>query len=162
MKKTILLLLFPLAILPAIAQKNNTSEKKFQLGFGVGAGIFTGTGSESSVISASAELQGEGKLSQGFSLYSQLAYNRIFGGGASAGYGSLLAGPRAWFSQRIFIGFGAGFAYFTGGGESDAVFNYNPHIGVSVKKTQFTLGYNGLTDQGENIGAIQLRAIVKL
>lgn len=160
MKKTILLLLLPLAILPAIAQNKITPEKKFKLGLGFGAGVFT---SDLSIINASLDLQGEYKASQSFTLYSSLAYNRLFSfnGPGSAGYASLLAGPRAWFSEKFFIGMGAGIALATGGGSTSTIFNYNPHIGLNTKKSQFTLGYNGLSQSGFGGGFIQLRALVK-
>jgi len=169
MKKTILVLLLPLAILSAIAQNKTIPEKKFKLGLGFGAGVFT---SDLSIINASLDLQGEYKVSQAISLYSSLAYNRLFSFNSSggAGYASLLAGPRAWFSEKFFIGMGAGIALATGGGSTSMIFNYNPHIGLNTKKAQFTLGYNALTksnNAGEfnqsniNIGFIQLRALVK-
>jgi hypothetical protein len=157
MKKTTFILLLPFVVLQATAQNNAQSEKKFQFGLGVGTGLYFNGGT---AVSASAEMQGEGKLSQDFSLYGGLAYNRLFGGGFSFGYASILAGPRIWFSSKFFAGVGVGIAFFTGGGDATTGFNYNPHIGVETKQAQFSLGYNAISEHG-NVGFIQAKAIFK-
>lgn len=68
MKKTILSLLLPLAMLSAIAQNN----KKFQLDVGIGVGAYI---DDASVVNASLEIQGESKVAKAVSLYCGLAYN---------------------------------------------------------------------------------------
>jgi hypothetical protein len=158
MKKTILMALLPLIFLQAIAQKEGMPEKKFQLGIGFGVGVFTVDGL---VITTSAELQGEVKISNTFSLSGMMAYNRLFGNGESVGYTSLLVGPRIWFSKKFFIGTGAGLAYYGGADGSGTLFNYNPHIGLNNAKTQFTIGYNALSSDGVGSGFVQFRGIVK-
>ena len=146
-----------------LAQKKSDSRegKKNQLSFGIGAGIST---QSTDVIIASAGLQDEYRVAQQFSVYGFLGYNRMFSvtsGGGSAGYGSLVVGPRGYLSPKFFIGVAAGIAVFVGQGESIGIFNYNPHIGYNSKAAQFTLEYSGLSNNGDNIGFIQLKAILK-
>jgi hypothetical protein len=146
-----------------LAQKNSgsTEEKKNQLSFGFGVGVST---QSAEIVLVSGELQNEYRVAQQLSVYGSLGYNRMFStvsGGGSAGYGSLLAGPRGYLSPEFFIGIGAGIAYFAYPGESVGIFNYNPHIGYNTKDAQFTLGYSGLSNNGDNVGFIQLKAILK-
>lgn len=145
------------------AQKDSApaQDKKFQLGLGFGLGLST---QSNDVAIASAELQGEYKSTDHLSLYGSLGYNRLFAisnGGGSAGYGSLLAGARGYLTSKFFIGIGAGIAYATGQGESSTLFNYNPHIGYNSKAAQLTLGYNGLSQSGDNLGFIEAKVIIK-
>jgi hypothetical protein len=165
MKKTILIATIFLVTASINAQsssakKDPKSEKKFTLGIGIGIGFLT---EEPSVMNADIGLQGEYKAATSISLYGDLGYHRLFAVGeeGSFGYATLLAGPRGYLSPKFFIGVGAGLAFFAGEGESDAVFNFNPHFGYNGRKVQFTLGYNGLSDQGENIGFIQFRTVLK-
>ena len=156
MKRFILQILCSLAMLPAFAQiasvsekrSDVTSEKKFNMGIGLGVGPMV---QEASVMNAAIDMQGEFKPSHAFSLYSSLGYNRLFAmgeGGGSAGFATLVAGPRGYISKKVFVGVGGGIAYFNFEGFSASGFAYNPHIGMDSKKTQFTLGYNGIEDGG--------------
>jgi len=166
MKKIIVFVAIILAVNATIngqgsaTKTDSNAEKKFRLGIGVGIGILT---EESSILKADIGLQGEYKTATALSLYGDLGYHRLFAVGeeGSVGYATLLVGPRGWLSPKFFIGVGGGLAFFAGEGESDAVFNYNPHFGYNAKKVQLTLGYNGLGDQGENIGFIQFRTVLK-
>jgi len=166
MKKSILTATIFLAGIVSVNAQSSTkkedgkSEKKFTLGIGIGIGLLT---EEPSVVNADIGLQGEYKAATAISLYGDLGYHRLFAVGeeGSFGYATLLAGPRGYLSPKFFIGVGAGLAFFAGEGESDAVFNYNPHFGYNGRKVQFTLGYNGLSDEGENIGFIQFRTVLK-
>jgi len=166
MKKFILPVVLIALVLPAMAQKDSTktSEKKFRFGFGLGFGMFT---QSASVLNASAELQGEYKPAKGFSVYGSLAYNRLFVtggdlGSGSAGYATLVVGPRAYLSPKFFVGIGGGIAFFAGSGASASAFDYNPHVGFDGKKVQFIFGYNGLTDEGDNLGIAQVKVVFKL
>ena len=157
MKKIYLAALLLLAVSTGMAQKDSSkSSKVFSTGFTFGVGLFT---ESPTIFDVSAGLQFEYKPVQGFSLYSQLTYHRWFGGGNSIGIGSLLVGPRAWFSEKAFVGMGAGLAYYTGNGASGTIFNFNPHVGISSKSAEFTLGYNGLSKEGYGSGFIELRAV---
>lgn len=136
-------------------------EKKFQLGIGFGLGLST---QSSDVAIASAELQGEYKSTDHLSFYGSLGYNRLFAtsnDGGSSGYGSLLAGVRGYLTPKFFIGIGAGVAYVADAFGSNSLFNYNPHIGLNGKAAQFTLGYNGLSQTGDNLGFIEAKVIIK-
>lgn len=159
MKKIIIGVLILLVSAHSFGQGKNPPAKKFQLGIGIGTGIYSNDGT---AFATSAELQGESRLSPGISIFSTLAYNRLFGDGGSAGYASLLAGPRVWFTDHFFIGFGGGIAFAAGDGASSTAFNYNPHMGVDTKKAQFSLGYNAISEEGDNVGFIQAKAIFKL
>jgi len=148
------------------AQKDpaQTGEKKFQLGIGFGLGISTQIDIAIVTAITSAELQGEYKSTDHLSLYGSLGYNRFFaisGEGGSEGYGSLLAGARGYLTPKFFIGIGAGVAYFADVFGSNSLFNFNPHIGLNGKAAQFTLGYNGLSQTGDNLGFVEAKVIIK-
>jgi hypothetical protein len=162
MKKLLLPALLMVFVLQAIAQKDSTKESKFQFGVGVGLGVLT---QAPQVINLSGEVNSEFKPTKGFSVYGALGYNRLFDvggeGEGSIGFASLVAGPRAYLSPKFFVGVGGGLAYFSMEGESATVFEYDPHIGYSAKHTQLILGYNGLTNNGANLGFVQLKTIFK-
>jgi len=160
MKKLFLPVLLMVLVLSATAQKDSTKASKFQFGIGLGVGVLT---QEPSIINLSGELNGEFKPTKGFSVYSALAYNRLFdaSGEGSIGFASLVAGPRVYLSPKFFVGVGGGLAYFSMEGESATVFEYDPHIGYNARHMQLILGYNGLTNDGSNLGFVQLKTVFK-
>jgi hypothetical protein len=160
MKKLLLPVLLMAFVLQAMAQKDSTKESKFQFGIGVGLGVLT---QAPEIINLSGELNGEFKPTKAFSVYGALGYNRLFdaGGEGSLGFASLVAGPRAYLSPKFFVGVGGGLAYFSMEGESATVFDYDPHIGYNARHMQLILGYNGLTNNGENLGFVQLKTVFK-
>lgn|GEM_PF-5468655 len=165
MKRVVLTSLCASLVLSGIAQiasvsptsADIASEKKFNIGIGLGVGPFA---QEASIINTSVDMQGEFKPATGFSLYSSIGYNRMFAvgeGGGSAGFATLVAGPRGYVSKKFFVGVGGGIAYFTIEGLSATGFVYDPHIGLDTRKTQFTVGYSGIEDGG----FVQMRALFK-
>lgn len=163
MKKVILPVILSLLMLRGIAQRDTSivPVQKFHFGFGLGIGM---SPQETSIMNASAEFQGEFKPMKGFSLYSSLAYHRLFSFNeeGSAGYATVIAGVRGYLSPKFFVGGGGGVAFIAGEGEFMVPFSYDPHIGYVAKKTQFILGYDGFILDKENLGFIQLKAVFRL
>lgn len=163
MKKSFFAFVFGMLVLPAFTQiasvsrsSDASSEKEFNIGVGLGIGPMV---QEASIMDAAIDMQGEYKPSSAFSLYGSLGYNRMFAFGedGSFGFATALAGPRGYISKKVFVGVGAGIAYLNYEGYSATGFSYNPHLGLDTKKSQFTLGYNGL----EGGGFVQMRAMFK-
>jgi hypothetical protein len=162
MKKSILIAagLFFSSILfaqdkPAQDKPAPENQKGFTGAIGVGLGMYT---ESPTLINASIGLMGEGWISKSASIYGKIDYNRIFLAGESGSAGILTAyvGPRVYFSEKIFAGVGAGYAYFTGDGASGGTFSFNPHVGFNMKASQVILEYKGFTSSDGSAGMIGL------
>jgi hypothetical protein len=139
------------------AQQNKPSNTA---GIGLGLGILT---SESSILNASMNLEGDMYLSKAVSIMGHVDYNRLFAtsGGGSAGFMTAHVGPRVHITDKFFAGVGIGYAYFAGDGTSAGAFSYYPHIGLDFKRSQLSLNYKAITDQGTTEGMIGLGFLLK-
>ncbi len=160
-------LLFAALILSAIfcnAQQNDTTEKTFQFGIGVGAQALLTDQSAGKVFGAGLSLQAENYFTPQFSGFISAGYNIVFGteGGGTIGFIPIQAGPRIYFDKQVFVGVGVGYGVLTGGGDTEGAFNYFPHIGINSKKNQVILGYNVLSKNGLSSGFLDLKIVFKL
>lgn len=107
--------------------------------------------------------QGEYRISERFSIYIPLQYQPEVGlDGIAFGYLGLLAGPRYYASQKFFVGIGGGYALYLYEGFSYSGFVYQPHIGLNLRKTQWTLGYySGVVGEDE-AGFVDLKVAFKI
>jgi hypothetical protein len=114
-------------------------EKKFTFSILTGIGIPLG---DQGYFLVGIGGQGEYRLSERFSLYFPLQYQHIVGYGMEVGTLGLMAGPRYYVSPNFFAGIGAGYAfYLTKNFGYDGGFIYHPHVGLNLRKTQWTIGY---------------------
>jgi hypothetical protein len=135
--------------------------RKFIPSIKVGIGTWL---DEPSVFNGELGIQGEYKPADRFSIYGSISFNRMFPIeeiSEGLNYFTFLAGPRVYITKSIFAGFGAGYALFVEDGFSDGVFAFNPHIGYDRPKTQWTINYTGLSDEGV-IGNLSLGVAFKL
>lgn len=140
------------------AQEQN---RKFIPSIKIGVGTWL---DEPSVFNADLGIQGEYKPADRFSIYGNISFNRMFPieeMSEGINYFTFLAGPRVYITKSIFAGFGAGYALFVNEAFSDGVFAFNPHIGYDRPKTQWTINYNGLSEEGV-IGNLSLGVAFKL
>ena len=143
----------------------------FQFGAGIRLGLPVGDFSDSHSFGIGGEVQGEYGFSKKFSGIVTTGYTHFFGKESTIGpitienegFGVIpvIAGLRVYPSNNIFIGAQAGVGFLTGGGSSDAAFNWQPQVGVNTEHFQVALNYNGLTKDGSTLGNLGLTAIFK-
>lgn len=164
MKKHLLFAAFILSAIFCNAQQNDTTEKTFQFGIGVGAQALLTDQSAGKVFGAGLSLQAENYFTPQFSGFISAGYNIVFSteGGGTIGFIPIQAGPRIYFDKQVFVGVGVGYGVLTGGGDTEGAFNYFPHIGINSKKNQVILGYNVLSKNGLSSGFLDLKIVFKL
>jgi hypothetical protein len=158
MKKVCFITILLIGVSMSYAQEQKTNS--FTSGIGISIGMTT---ENSSLLNGCLFLEGDYMSEKHFSMYGSIGYNRLFSFNekGSAGFASAYIGPRLHFSEKVFLGAGIGYAFATSGNSSGGAFTYYPHLGLAMKKTQLTLGYIGLTDNGDNTGIISLGIMVK-
>jgi len=153
--------LFSIIMIIAIVSKAQENKPANTVGIGLGLGILT---SETSVLNASMNVEGDVYLSKNFSIMGHIDYNRLFAPGesGSAGFMTAHVGPRVHIGEKFFAGVGIGYAYFAGNGFSAGAFSYYPHIGLDLKRSQLSINYKAITDMGNTEGMIGLGILFKL
>lgn len=59
-------------------------------------------------------------------------------------------------AQRFFIGTDLGYAFFIGDDTSTGAFYYQPKVGYDFNKSELYLSYKGMSQDGTNIGSVNL------
>lgn len=148
------------------------AQEGFKFGAGVRLALPIGTFGDNYSFGVGGELQGEYGFSEKFSGVFTTGYTSFFGKTVNLGaFGSvkipslglipILAGVRVYPSPQFFIGAQAGYALFTGSGNSSGAFDYQPQVGYNGTNIQVALNYNGATKSGSTNGHIGLTAIYK-
>lgn len=144
----------------------------FTFGAGVRLGLPIGDFGDVSSFGVGGELQGEYGFSDMVSGVVTTGYTSFFGkeydipGVGSfkpdaTGYIPILVGARVYPSTSFFIGAQVGYGLFTGNGDSEGGFNYQPQVGYNAEKFQLALNYNGLSINSTNFSHIGLTGIFK-
>ncbi len=170
MKKVFLA--FAIAVISLGSASAQETSGGFHFGGGLRLGLPMGDFKEFQGIGIGLELQGEylfspmisGTITTGYTSF--MGKDVDLGGGTSIktksmGYIPILAGLRVYPSPNFFIGAKAGYGMFTGSGESDGGFNYEPQIGYNGTKIQIALGYNGWSKDGSTLNHLGLSGIYK-
>lgn len=162
MKRNLLLVILLVSGSVIFAQEKT---KGMETGLGLGVGFYTGDYS-SSLMNADINLEGDYFLSKQFSIFGHIDYNRSFSSestdAGSFGFATSHIGPRVHFAKIVFVGVGAGTAFFSDSYGSFWYFSYYPQAGVVLNHTQLSVGYKAWTSQGYTTGMLELGVIFKL
>ncbi|HVZ56425.1 MAG TPA: hypothetical protein VG870_07185 [Chitinophagaceae bacterium] len=150
-----------LVVSATLVTRGQDPKHDFTTSLGLDGGVYL---SDASLIHAGLRLDVDYHAEKNFSIYGSIGYKRLFTfhGDGSVGIATAYLGPRFYFSPRVFLGAGVGFAFVAGDGESAGAFSYHPHLGLLMHKVMLTLGYVGITDSGVNAGFADLGILVRL
>ncbi|MFI5155467.1 MAG: hypothetical protein ACHQEM_04755 [Chitinophagales bacterium] len=164
MKKNLLLCILLMTGSVILAQEKT---RGLETGLGFGVGFYTGDYS-STLMNADINVDFDYFLSKQFSIFGHIDYNRSFSSkntdAGSFGFATSHIGPRVHFAKIVFVGIGAGTAFFTDSYGSSWNFSYYPQAGVVLNHTQLSVGYKAWTYANSSFttGMMELGVIFKL
>ncbi|MFV0185634.1 hypothetical protein OBK16_00380 [Empedobacter falsenii] len=157
-------ILFSLALVIAGLTNVNAQQGHFKVGAHVG--LPTGNLSEAYSLNLGADLAYLWKINDIVELGATTGISNYFGKNIDfMGYDievedvqiiPLAATAKFNIAQRFFVGADLGYAFFLGESEDTGSFYYQPKIGYDFNKSEVYLGYKGMSEDGYNVGSINL------
>ena len=165
MRKIFLLFLLTSIIVSAKAQndKSSASAEGFHFAAGIDLALPVGDLSDVESFGLGAEIQPEYNISDEASFVGSTGYTHFIGKDDFDGVGFIpvLVGARYYPTPSFFLGGKLGLGIFTGSGNSETSFAYQPQIGYNANKVQLALSYNGWNKDDVNFSSLSLSLLYK-
>jgi hypothetical protein len=140
----------------------DSTRSKFSFGIRAGVGTWL---EDPKFVTGQIGVQGEYRIIPALSVVMPIQYNHLFyleGFEDATGYMTFMAGPRAYFADKFFVGIAVGYSVLLESDIDGDAFVYYPHLGVDFKKTQLSLGYTNFGDAGGSPGFLDLTVAFKI
>lgn len=164
MRKIFLLALLTTCFAAAKAQdKSSASAAGFHFAAGLDLALPVGDLSDVESFGIGAEIQPEYNISDEASFVGSTGYTRYIAKKDFDGVGFIpvLVGARYYPTPSFFVGGKVGLGIFTGSGDSESSFAYQPQIGYNASKVQLALSYNGWNKDNINFSSLSLSLLYK-
>jgi hypothetical protein len=160
MKKFMLSAALMCTLFSGFSQDSTRNKFSFAIRTGIGAWL-----EDPLLVTGQIGVQAEYRIIPALSVVLPIQYNHLFyldGFENTSGYIGLMAGPRAYFANKFFVGVALGYSIYLQDDVENGSFIYYPHVGMDFRKTQLSLGYTNFGDSGGSLGFLDVTVAFKI